>query len=99
MQKACSWDDVSQAEAYAHTLAAFFGAFPEYAGNDLYLTGESYAGQYVPNIASWIVAHEGALPAPLHRVQEASEIFTSPIDEALAQQLLLLLELRTGQFI
>lgn len=38
---ACSWDDVSQAEAYAHSLAAFKEAFPEYAGNDLYLTGES----------------------------------------------------------
>ena len=37
-QKTCSWDDVSQAEAYAHTLNAFFAAFPEYATNDLYLT-------------------------------------------------------------
>ena len=65
-QKVCSWDDVSQAEAYAHTLAAFFAAFPEYAPNDLYLTGESYAGQYVPNIANWIVEHEGAFDTPLN---------------------------------
>ena len=43
----CEWDDVSQAEAYAHTLAAFQKAFPELASNDLYLTGESYFGQYV----------------------------------------------------
>ena len=45
---ACHWNDTSQAEAYAHTLTAFYVAFPEYQTNDLYLTGESYAGQYVP---------------------------------------------------
>lgn len=54
----CEWDDVSQGEAYAHTLSAFFGEFPEYAANDLYLTGESYFGQYGPNIANYIVNHE-----------------------------------------
>ena len=43
----CQWNDTSQAEAYAHTLTAFYKAFPEYAANDLYMTGESYAGQYV----------------------------------------------------
>jgi len=53
----CQWDDVSQAEAYAHSLASFFKAFPEYAANELYLTGESYFGQYGPNIASWILDH------------------------------------------
>jgi cathepsin A (carboxypeptidase C)/serine carboxypeptidase-like clade 2 len=41
----CHWDDVSQGEAYAHTLAAFHAAFPEFASNDFYLTGESYFGQ------------------------------------------------------
>jgi hypothetical protein len=35
----CSWNDTSQAEAYAHTLAAFFTSFPEYQDNDLYVTG------------------------------------------------------------
>ena len=40
---ACSWNDTSQAEAYAHTLATFFSEFPEFQDNDLYLTGESYA--------------------------------------------------------
>ena len=51
----CSWDDVSQAEAYAHTIRAFLTAFPEYAPNDLYLIGESYFGQYGPNIAHYIL--------------------------------------------
>eukprot|EP00038_Savillea_parva_P006509 m.164237 g.164237 ORF g.164237 m.164237 type:complete len:496 (-) comp12398_c0_seq1:137-1624(-) len=54
----CAWNDTSQAEAYAHTLAAFFKAFPEFAKNDLYLTGESYAGQYLPNIAHFILNNE-----------------------------------------
>ena len=49
-QVPCQWDDVSQAEAYAHSLKAFFAAFPEYADNDLYLTGESYFGQYGPRM-------------------------------------------------
>ena len=47
----CKWDDVSQGEAYAHTLAAFHKAFPEFSKSDLYLTGESYAGIYVPYLA------------------------------------------------
>jgi len=51
----CQWDDQSQAEAYAHTLQAFFKAYPEYAKNDFYLTGESYFGQYGPNIAHFIL--------------------------------------------
>ena len=31
----CQWNDTSQAEAYAHTLTAFYKAFPEYVANDL----------------------------------------------------------------
>lgn len=54
----CAWDDVSQAEAYSHTLLSFKAAFPEYSSNDLYLTGESYFGQYGPNIANYIVSNE-----------------------------------------
>lgn len=55
---ACSWDDRSQGEAYAHSLQAFYKAFPEFAKNDLYLTGESYFGQYGPNIAHFILNNE-----------------------------------------
>lgn len=55
----CSWDDLSQAEAYAHTLLAFFGAFPEFKTNAFYMAGESYFGQYGPNIANHIVSNDG----------------------------------------
>jgi len=54
----CSWDDSSQAEAYGHTLAAFFKAYPEFQRNDFYLAGESYFGQYGPNIAHFILNNE-----------------------------------------
>lgn len=53
----CQWDDKTQAEAYARTLLAFAKQFPEYS-NDLYLTGESYFGQYGPNIANFILNNE-----------------------------------------
>lgn len=55
----CSWNDRSQAEAYAHTLLAFFKAFPEFQKNDFYLAGESYFGQYGPNIADFILNNQG----------------------------------------
>jgi hypothetical protein len=61
----CSWDDVSQAEAYAHTLLAFFKAFPEFKKNDFFMAGESYFGQYGPNIAHYIL-NNGALFSSLN---------------------------------
>lgn len=51
----CKWNDTTQAEAYAHTLQAFFQSFPELSKNDLYITGESYFGQYGPNIVKFII--------------------------------------------
>ncbi len=55
----CSCDDVTQAEAYTHTLLAFFQAYSELSTNDFYLAGESYFGQYGPNIAHFILNNEG----------------------------------------
>ena len=55
-QAVCRWDDVTQAEAYAHTLRAFFAKFAAFAKHDLYLAGESYAGQYIPNIATHLLS-------------------------------------------
>lgn len=47
----CAWDDKTQAVAYVATLDAFFAKFPEFSQHRLFLVGESYAGQYIPNIA------------------------------------------------
>ncbi|XP_021047095.1 probable serine carboxypeptidase CPVL isoform X2 [Mus pahari] len=45
-------DDVAQ-DLYS-ALIQFFKLFPEYAKNDFYVTGESYAGKYVPALAYYI---------------------------------------------
>lgn len=39
------------AENLYSALAQFFRLFPEYKTNDFYLTGESYAGKYIPAVA------------------------------------------------
>lgn len=43
--------DISQSEDLFTGLRDFFNAFPEYRSKDLYITGESYAGVYVPYLA------------------------------------------------
>uniref|UniRef100_A0A8C5NW77 Probable serine carboxypeptidase CPVL n=1 Tax=Jaculus jaculus TaxID=51337 RepID=A0A8C5NW77_JACJA len=49
---AVSEDDVAK-DLYS-ALIQFFQLFPEYANNDFYASGESYAGKYVPAIAHYI---------------------------------------------
>jgi hypothetical protein len=57
-EETCDWDDTTQAAAYALTLDEFYRQFPEFQNNDLYLVGESYAGQYIPNIAHYILNND-----------------------------------------
>ena len=57
-QDTCNWNDVTQAQAYAYTLEAFFKKFPEFSKNDLFFAGESYGGQYVPLIANEVITNE-----------------------------------------
>lgn len=40
----------------ADFLEAFFHEFPQYARNDFYIAGESYAGHYVPALASELLS-------------------------------------------
>lgn len=47
---------VSQQLAYV--LTGFFQRHPEYAGNDFYIFGESYAGKYVPWLAKNILEND-----------------------------------------
>jgi carboxypeptidase C (cathepsin A) len=44
----CTFDDLTDSEDNIAMLASWFKKFPEYAQHDLYLSGESYAGIYVP---------------------------------------------------
>ena len=50
----CTFDDVSAADQNLKAVLKFFELYPEFGGNDLYITGESYAGIYVPYLAKWI---------------------------------------------
>jgi len=43
-------DDAKTAEDNANALESWFKKFPEYAGRDVFITGESYAGFYVPTL-------------------------------------------------
>ena len=36
-------------------LKDFFAGFPEFAANDFYVTGESYAGVYVPMLSELVM--------------------------------------------
>ncbi|CAI2166925.1 9411_t:CDS:10 [Funneliformis geosporum] len=45
-------------------LDEFFEIFPEYADDDMYLSGESYAGTFIPYIASSILKRNSARKTP-----------------------------------
>ena len=49
------WDDTLTAQAAHHAMIAFYNKFPLFYDVDLYLTGESYAGIYIPTLAREIV--------------------------------------------
>ena len=49
------WDDDRFSRVAYGALAAWYEKFPEFGGNGLYLTGESYAGIYIPRLAKSIL--------------------------------------------
>ena len=51
----CTNSDTSTAVDNHNVLKAFYKGFPEFAQNDFYITGESYAGVYCPTLAEQIM--------------------------------------------
>ena len=51
------WDDERMAKLSYAALLGWYDLFPERRDNKLYLTGESYAGIYVPKLAQQILLH------------------------------------------
>ncbi|KYR01979.1 peptidase S10 family protein [Tieghemostelium lacteum] len=47
-------NEVEIAQNLYNLLTQFYQIYPEFSDNDLYLTGESYAGKYVPALAYYI---------------------------------------------
>lgn len=50
----CTFDDHTSGEDNLKALLGWYAKFPEYANNELYISGESYAGIYVPYLAHFI---------------------------------------------
>jgi len=66
-QAGCVNSDQQQAQDNFAALQVFYKGYPEYSSRDLYLTGESYAGMYVPTLALQILAYnnQSSTPIPL----------------------------------
>ena len=58
----CKANDTSTAADNHAVLKAFFKGFPEFAKNEFFITGESYAGIYIPMLAEQIMLdHENEI--------------------------------------
>ena len=55
------WNDTSAAGANLEFLLAFYEAFPSERGRELVISGESYAGIYVPMLAQLVHEHNAGL--------------------------------------
>ena len=52
-----NWSDTTTASVTYHAITSWLKAYPEYASNEMFLAGESYAGVYVPTIVQNILAN------------------------------------------
>jgi carboxypeptidase C (cathepsin A) len=49
-KKECQWNDFNSADDNLQAVLGIMAKFPELQKNDLYISGESYAGIYVPRL-------------------------------------------------
>jgi len=59
----CVHDDTTQSVDNLAALVSFFTAYPELQKNDFWITGESYAGIYIPTLAYQVYNYNVAKPA------------------------------------
>lgn len=59
------YDDQKSGMDNLYAVVNFFNKFPEFAKNDLYISGESYAGVYVPVLADLILKNKHRFPLNL----------------------------------
>jgi carboxypeptidase C (cathepsin A) len=59
----CSHTDTSQAVDNLAAIKDFFSKFPELQANDFWITGESYAGIYIPTLAQQVIEDNAKKPA------------------------------------
>lgn len=64
----------------ANFLKGFVEANPEFAGRDFYITGESYAGHYVPAIAHYLAFEETGLDLNLKGIAIGNGL-TDPFEQ------------------
>lgn len=48
----CTFDDNTSAQDNLTAVLAWYAKFPEFQGHELYISGESYAGIYVPYLTN-----------------------------------------------
>jgi len=60
-----NWDDTRTAKSVHQFVESWMKAFPKFAAHDLYLSGESYAGVYIPMLAREIVNFDSPTRAHL----------------------------------
>ena len=59
-KKDCTFDDDTSAKDNLTVVLEWYTKFPEFQTNDLYISGESYAGIYVPYLSNEIYEHNNA---------------------------------------
>lgn len=70
-------------DEFEYWLTQFFTTFPQYQGRDFYITGESYAGKYIPYYAwkVWNTQQEATLPLWNLKSALVGDPYTAPLTQ------------------